>query len=172
LPATRGSKKDSARAITPVAEAVHVPALLVPPGSPQAKQLHLTLTLTLHTQPSLGRAATGKKKSCIYVDRVTLVVSNSLQPCRLWPARYLCQRGVLQARILELIGQHWLPYPSRASYFLLPQPPTLPTPTSSWCCQKSCNPSSCIASTPHPHRGKSKPYRAASGVKSQWMIHM
>ena len=162
MPATRGSKKDSARAITPAAEAVHVPALLVLPGSPQAKHLHLTLTLTLHTQPSLGRAATGKKKSCIYVDRVTLVVSNSLQP----------QRGVLQARILELIGQHWLPYPSRASYFLLPQPPTLPTPTSSWCCQKSCNPSSCIASTPHPHRGKSKPYRAASGVKSQWMTHM
>ena len=61
MPATRGSKKDSARAITPAAEAVHVPALLVLPGSPQAKHLHLTLTLTLHTQPSLGRAATGKK---------------------------------------------------------------------------------------------------------------
>ena len=28
--------------------------------------------------------------------------------------------GVLQARILEHIGQYWLPYPSRALYFLLP----------------------------------------------------
>ena len=28
--------------------------------------------------------------------------------------------GVLQARILECIGQYWLPYPSRALYFLLP----------------------------------------------------
>ena len=27
---------------------------------------------------------------CVYVCRVTLVVSNSLRPCRLWPARLLC----------------------------------------------------------------------------------
>ena len=40
-----------------------------------------------------GRVATGKKKSCIYAHRVTSVMSNSLQPCRLWPARILCQRG-------------------------------------------------------------------------------
>ena len=38
-----------------------------------------------------GRAATGKKMSCIYALRVTSVVSNSLKPCRLWPARLLCQ---------------------------------------------------------------------------------
>ena len=28
--------------------------------------------------------------------------------------------GVLQVRILECIGQYWLPYPSGALYFLLP----------------------------------------------------
>ena len=68
-----------------------------------------------------GRAATGKEKSCVYVSRVTLVISTSLQPCREWPARLLCQEGrVLQARILECIGQYWLPCPSRALYFLLP----------------------------------------------------
>ena len=39
-----------------------------------------------------GRAATGKKY-CIYACRVTLVASGSLQPCRLWPARLLCQAG-------------------------------------------------------------------------------
>ena len=38
-----------------------------------------------------GRAATGKEKSCVYVFRVPLVVSNSLQLCRRWPARLLCQ---------------------------------------------------------------------------------
>ena len=43
--------------------------------------------------------------------------------------------GVLQARILERIGQYWLPYPSRALYFLLPE---LPTPLSTWCCQNPC----------------------------------
>ena len=32
----------------------------------------------------------------------------------------LSGRGVLQARILERIGQYWVSYPSRALYFLLP----------------------------------------------------
>ena len=48
-----------------------------------------TFTLSFHW----GRAATGKKMSCIYVHGVALVVSDSLQPCRLWPARLLCQAG-------------------------------------------------------------------------------
>ena len=47
-------EKDSDGAITPAAVAVHVTAHLVPPGSPQAKQLR---TLNSHW----GRAATGKK---------------------------------------------------------------------------------------------------------------
>ena len=41
--------KDSDRATAPVAEAVHVPAHLVPPGSPQAEQLHHP-----HARSSLG----------------------------------------------------------------------------------------------------------------------
>ena len=48
-----------------------------------------TFTLNSHW----GRAATGKKKSCIYAYKVASVVSDSLQPCRLWPARLLCQGG-------------------------------------------------------------------------------
>ena len=44
----------------------------------------------------------------------------------------LSGRGILQARILECIGQYWFPYPSRAIYFLLPQ---LSTPLNTWCCQ-------------------------------------
>ena len=47
-----------------------------------------TFTLTSHW----GRTATGKK-SCVYVRRIALVVSDPLWPCRLWPARLLCQRG-------------------------------------------------------------------------------
>ena len=46
-----------------------------------------TFTLNCHW----GRAATGKEKSHVYAHRVTLVVSNSLQPHRLWSARLLCQ---------------------------------------------------------------------------------
>ena len=43
-----------------------------------------------------GRAATGKKNLLheVFVHRVASVVSNSLQPCRLWPARLLCQGRV------------------------------------------------------------------------------
>ena len=114
LPATRGLKKDSHRTITPAAEAGHVPAHLATPESLQAKQL-----CYLHAQLSLGQSCHRQKNSYIYVHRVILVLSDSLQPCRLWPARLLCQ-WVLQARIPENIGQHWLPYPSRALYFLLP----------------------------------------------------
>jgi len=48
LPATRGSKTDSDRAITPAAEAVCAPAHLVLSGSPQAKQLlHLQAQLSV-----------------------------------------------------------------------------------------------------------------------------
>ena len=75
-------KKNSDRAITPGVEAVHVPEHLALPGSPQAKQLcHLL------TGAELPRA----KKICVYALRVASVMSNSLWPCRLWPARLLCQ---------------------------------------------------------------------------------
>ena len=84
--ATRGSKKDADRAITPAVEAVCVPAHL--PGSPQARQLY-----HLHSQLSLGQSCHRQKKSSIYACRVALVVSDSLRLCRLWPAGLLCQRG-------------------------------------------------------------------------------
>ena len=107
-------KKDSDRALTPMAEAVHIPAHLVPTGSPQAKQLYY-----LHTQLSLGQNSHRQKKSYMYVHWVTSVLSDSMTlwttPCQV----SLSGRGVLQARILEHIGQYWLPYPSRALYFLL-----------------------------------------------------
>ena len=57
LPPTRVSKNDSDRAITPVVEAVHVPAHLVPPGSSQAKELH-----HLHVQLSLSKRCQRQKK--------------------------------------------------------------------------------------------------------------
>ena len=55
-PATRHWKKDSARDITPEAEVVCVHAPLVPPGSPQANQLH-----HLHAQLSLGQSCHRQK---------------------------------------------------------------------------------------------------------------
>ena len=116
-PATRGSKKDSDRAITPAAEAVWVLAHLAPPGSLQAKQLH-----HLHTQLSLVQSCHGpkkKKKSCVYAHKVASILS-LCNPVDCGLPGFSVREGVLQARILEHIGQNWLPYPFRALYFLLP----------------------------------------------------
>ena len=150
------AQKKTERTVTPVVEAVCVPAHLALPG-PCKPNGYTTFTLNSHW----GGAATGKKKkSCIYAHRVTLVMSNCLWPvdCGL-PG--FSVRGVLQARMLESIGQYWLPCPSRALYFLLP---SLPTPLSTWCCQNPCDPSSRTTSTPDPHRGRPKFSRAASGA--------
>ena len=73
------------RAITSASEEVSVPGHLVPRGSLQAKQL-----CHLHTQLSLEQNCHRGKKSCIYVWRVALVVSDSLWPCGQWPAKLLC----------------------------------------------------------------------------------
>ena len=81
-----GKKTD--RAITPAAEAVHVPARLSPPGSLHSRQLH-----QFHTQPSLGQSCHRQKMSCIYALKIASVVSNYLWPSELWPARLLCQGG-------------------------------------------------------------------------------
>ena len=79
--------KKTDRAITPTVKAVCVPAHLALPESLQAKQLY-----HLHAQLSLGQSYHKQKKSCLFAHRIASVVSDSLQPCRLWPARLLCQR--------------------------------------------------------------------------------
>ena len=83
------AQKKTDKAITPGAvEAVHVSAHLGLPGSPQARQL-----CHIHIQLSLGQSCHRQKKSCFYAGRVALVVADSVWPCRLWPARLLCQGG-------------------------------------------------------------------------------
>ena len=104
-----------------------------------------------------------KNKSCIYVHRVTSVVSHSLQPCILCPARLLCQgRGfsrqeywsILAYTVCHTFLEHYISRcPSRQGTLL-----------STSYCQNPCHPSSCTTSAPGPHRGKPKSSRAASGV--------
>ena len=53
-------KKDSDRMLTPEAEAIHVPAHLVPPGSPQPKQL-----CHFHAQSSMGQSCHRQKVFCL-----------------------------------------------------------------------------------------------------------
>ena len=130
--ATRGSRKDSDRAMT-TAEAVRIPAHLVLPESLQAKQL-----CHLHAQLLLGQTCHRQKKSCFYARRVTLVVSNSLWPCWLWPARLLCQRSSLGKNT----GTYWP---------VLVVISCCPSHQLPWCCQNPCNPSSCNTSILGPH---------------------
>ena len=73
MPAIRGSKKDSDRAITPAVEAVRVSAHLVPPGSPQAKQLRHLLA-----QLSLGQSCHRQKKSPVSMHTGSLQSSLTL----------------------------------------------------------------------------------------------
>ena len=71
-----------------------------------------------------GRAATGQKKK---KKKSMFVCAGSLQSCLTLRNPVDCglpgfsvREGMLQARILEYIGQYWLQYLSRALYFLLP----------------------------------------------------
>ena len=134
-----------------MAEAVCVPPHLVPPGSPQAKQL-----CHLHAQLSLGQSCHRQKKILVAMH------AGSLQLCPTLCDPVDCglpgfSVGISPGKdILEDIGQYRLPYPSRALYFLLPWPPT---PMSTWSFQNPCNPSSCTTATPGLHR-KPKSSRA------------
>ena len=84
------------------------------PGSLQAKQLHhlhaqLSLGQSCHRQKSLASMHTGSLQSC-----PTLC---NLVDCGL--LGFSVREGILQAGILERTVQYWVPYPSRALYFLL-----------------------------------------------------
>ena len=92
--------------------------------------------------------------SCVYMCGVASLCLTLCDPVDCGFPGFSAREGVLQARILDHIGQHWLPYLSRALYFLLPQPPT---PLSTWCCQNPCDPSNCTTSTLGPHGAKPSP---------------
>ena len=114
-----------------------------------------------------GRAATGKK-SYAYARRVASVMSNPLQPCRLWPARLLCQEGGFSRQeYWSNIGQYWLPYPSRALYLLLPcQLPWVPGAARNTVTQVAAPP-------PHLTLTGAKPsHPEQPWEKPQWTKHM
>ena len=118
LSATRGSKKDSDRAITSATEAVCVPVHLVLPGSPQAKQQH-----HLHAQLSLGQSCHRQKnKSCIlymqgHFSPVQLFVTLQTLACQ----DSLSEEGFSRQESWSVYpSREGLPYLSRALYFLLP----------------------------------------------------
>ena len=140
-----------------MAEAVSVPAQLgatrVPESQATASPSHSTLT---------GAELPQAKKSCVCAHRVASVVSDSLRPCRLWPARLLCQGWGFSRQeswsILANTGCHPL------LKHCISCCRSCQLPLSTWCCQNPCDPSSCTTSTPGPHRGKPKSSRAASGA--------
>ena len=79
--------------------------------SPYRPSSCVTFTLNSHW----GRAATGKKKPCVYAHRVFWWCLTLSDPVDCGLPGFSVREGVLQARILERIGQYWLPYPSVAA---------------------------------------------------------
>ena len=126
--ATRGSKKDSDRAITPAAEA----GCALHTGHHQGPYKPSSCT-TFMPNPHWGQSYHSQKVLCLSTQgcfgHVWIFVTLWTVACQ----DSLLGRGVLQARILEPIGQCWLPYPSRAlyaalatnspDYLVLPEPP-------------------------------------------------
>ena len=106
-----------------------------------------------------GRAATGKKSLVsMHAGLLPLcpTLCNPVDSVRLG----FSVRGVFQAKIGSVLantGYHTLLEHNISCC------PSHQLP-STWCCQNSCQPSSCIPSTPGLHRGKPKSSRAASGA--------
>ena len=75
-----------------------------------------TFTLNSHW----GRAAPSRKSlACMHAGLVHSCPT-LCDPVDSGLPGFSVREWVLQARILEPIGQYWLPYPSRALFFLLP----------------------------------------------------
>ena len=81
---------------------------------------YLTIALFSHTTKIMQSSHRQKKVLHLCVQGHS-VMSNSLQPCRLWHARFLYQRVSPQGKDIGVAipSQYWLPYPSRTLYFLL-----------------------------------------------------
>ena len=106
-------EKNLDRAITPTIEAVCVPRTSRVPMT----QAAAPTSLSILTGADLPQA---KKKSPASMH------AGLLQSCPTLCNPVDCGlplfsvRGILQGRLLECIGQYWLPYPSRALYILIP----------------------------------------------------
>ena len=158
----RLKKKDSDTALTPLAEAVCVPAHLALPGSPQAKQLHAQL--------SLGQSCHRQKKSCAYVCRITGSCP-TLQPCRVWPARLLCHGwefsrqeywSVLANTGCHTLLEHYISccpsrHPRPPEYLVLPEP---------------LQPKQLHHLYTWPSQGQTQVLQGSLMSKSQWTTHM
>ena len=85
-----------------------------------------TFTLNSHW----GRAATGKKSLSSRCTGSLQLCLTLCDPVDCGLPGFSVREGVLQARILEHLGQYWLPYPSAAAalaanspeYLVLPEP--------------------------------------------------
>ena len=145
-----------------MAEALRVPAHLagrVPASQAASPPSHSTLT---------GAELPQARKSCIYAGRVASFMSNSLHPCRLWPARLLCQEGSPGKNTgacwpIQVAIPFWSTiFPAALAanppeYLMLPEP---------------LRPKQLHHLRTWPSRDKPKSSRAASGAKPQWTTHM
>ena len=106
------TRKKTDRAMTPATEAVRVLPHFAPLGFLQDEKLH-----NLHAQSSLGQNChrpkkKKEKKNHLGSMHTWSLQSDSMQPCRLWPARLLCQERVFSRQeywsVLVNTGCHTL----------------------------------------------------------------
>ena len=146
-------KKDSDRAITPTAEAVHVPAHLVPPGSPQAKQLH-----HLHAQLSLGQICHRQKKFVSMCAGLLWSCLTFCDPVDCGLPSFSVRRGFSRQ-------EYWSALANTGCHTLLEH--CISCCPSRWVSGAARTPATqtCTTCTPGPHRGTPKSSRAASEAK-------
>ena len=110
-------REDSDRARSPAPEAVCVPEHLAARG-PASQAAAPPSRSTL---PGAGLPQAKKKKSLVFMRAGSRRSCQTLcDPVACSLPGFSVREGVLQAGILEHIGQYWLPHPSRALYFPLP----------------------------------------------------
>ena len=83
--------------------------------------IHKPSSCTIFTLDSHWEKAVTRKKNLVPMHAGSLWLCPTLcDPVDCGLPGLSVGEGVLQARILEHIGQYWLPYPSRALRFLVP----------------------------------------------------
>ena len=157
MPATRGSRKDSDRAVTPAAEAVRVPAHLAPQG-PHKPSICATFTLNCQW----GGAATGKKS-------LASVLTGSLWLCLTLCDAVDCalpgfsvKEGGLQPRLLVAIP-FWSTIFPAALASNSPEDLELPEPL---------QPNQLHHLHTWPTPGRTHVLQGSLRSKPQWMTHM
>ena len=110
------ARKKTDKAITPAVEAVCVPCTL---GTTRVRASQAAASPSQSTLTG-AELPQGEKKVLFVLTGLLRSCPTLCDPVDCGLPGFSVRDGALQARLLECTGQYWLPYLSRALYFLLP----------------------------------------------------